>query len=131
MSFSSLLVDSMDVYRPEVPATVTPPAVAEDFAHLKNDFVGDGVEDGEGETPAVEGQRCRLFEKAEASIDGGEKVHTINSKVYCEVCDVQENDKLILTQVGETARTFVVNFRKSVQGMSETHHYVLMVTEVR
>lgn len=131
MSFSSFLVDSMNVYRPEVPATITPPNIAGDFAHLKNDFVGDEVDDGEGETPAVENQACRLFEKVESGISGGEKVHAITSKIYCEVCDVQENDKVILTQVGGSARTFIVNFRKAVQGMSDTDHYVLMVTEVR
>lgn len=123
---SANLIDRMDVLRPEPLVDVEPPAVADDFAHLRNDVQGD--EDGEEVT--LEDQPCRLFEKVQTEIREGAQVVIVKQTVYCEVCDIQAWDRLHLTPKDETVRTFVVRNRRKIPGLAGIEGYSLLVEEV-
>lgn len=124
--FTGNLVDTMNVLRPVLPADVTPPAVADDFAHLATDVQGDE----EGEDPTLEDQRCRLFEKSQNRLQDGKQVVIITQIVYCEVCDVKAWDRLEVTPKGESERNFKVLFVKKIGGSCGIEGYALTVKEI-
>lgn len=127
MSFDSLLVDVMDVYRPKEPDDITPPEVADDFAHLEDALQGEG----EGEDPTLEGQPCRLFEKTTTVPKDGKIVTIVVSSVWCRSCDVLERDVIKLTPLERGERTFAVDNVKEAQGARGVDHLVLSVSEVQ
>ena len=116
MSFTSLLKDRMDIFRPTPQVASAAGADAAPLAHLKSDFQGED----DCENPTASNQKCRLHEETKIVIVEGKQVTVIKSEVYCgPSVDIQNRDRLKITPRGRTERTFDAEYVKQVPGRRE------------
>ena len=127
MSFTSLLKDRMDIFRPTPQVESEAGSDAAPFAHLKEDFEGEGV----CEVPEAVSQKCRLHEKTETVLVDGKQITVVKSEVFCgPSVNVRNRDRLKVTPRGRTERTFDAEYVKQVPGRRGPHHLEITVKEV-